>query len=57
MTPDHGSLAFGLAAIVLNLGWAWYASGTPERYMAFAFVCWALSYVGLLWPVLRRLFL
>ena len=57
MTPDWGSLAFGLAAIALNLGWAWFVLGTPERHMAFAFCGYAVACAAFLWPVARRLFL
>jgi membrane protein implicated in regulation of membrane protease activity len=55
MSPDQGSLFFGCAAVALNLGWAWYSLGTPERHMAFAFLGYAIASVAFLWPVLRRL--
>jgi membrane protein implicated in regulation of membrane protease activity len=53
--PDIASLLFGLAAIALNLGWAYWSWQTPERHMAFAFAGYALACAAFLWPVVRRL--
>lgn len=55
VSNDVASLLFGVAAVILNMGWAYYTLGTPERYMAVAFLGYAAASCAFLWPVVNRL--
>lgn len=54
---DWASFGFGVAAVLLNLGWAAACWNTPERRMAVAFVGYALACLAFLYPVVKRLIL